>query len=293
MADLTFRKNKTTIVFALLLVISVSLMVFNAQFVKTAIITTFDAISYPFIWVSGEVYAIFSDTFETLSALETCEEELDEQKQMYLTAEYNQETIEALKIRIQKLEEQLLVKGLLDHNKRYDWGDNVAAEIVSFGSSNYFETIIVNKGSLDGIKVGMPVVANQDAKTAVVGKVAAVSAFYSRIDPLYQPTCRIGAISMESREHSILEGSGNRDHHAILKFIDQRADIAQGDIIVTYGEGSIFPRDIIIGTVTEIRENRMDRSKIAIVTPYIDFSKLEMVFILKREMDSELKELLE
>lgn len=171
--------------------------------------------------------------------------------------------------------------------------DSIPAIIISKDPDNWFRTIIINKGKSSGIKVNMPVIAFRGGQKAVVGKIIEARGSISRILPLISPNMKMGVKIQESAYPGILMGYSASSNICIMDYVSRDAQIRTGDIVVTSGQAGIFPQGIIVGTV--IRANLLETSSYqrVVVNPIIEYNQLEEVYVIKREPDPELTELLE
>ena len=158
---------------------------------------------------------------------------------------------------------------------------NIAAQIIGRDSDNIYSGITIDKGAMSGIRKNMPVIAIQNGSIGIVGKVVTVGLATSIVMPLYNSSCNISARIQNTRDLGLVTGSGSIDSPLSLEFIRKRMlqEIHFGDIVVTSGENGNYMRDIPIGSITKITVLDYDSSLQIEMEPIIDFSKLEMVFV--------------
>lgn len=152
--------------------------------------------------------------------------------------------------------------------------DYIAARVIGREQASLSKVILINKGSAQGLAVGMPVVA----QPGVIGRVTDVSWHSARVLLLIDESSNIDALVQRNRTQGIIRGAGSRG--CILKYVSKTQDVKEGDAVVSSGIGGVFPKGIIVGTV-----NHVDRQEAGLflkinVTPAIDFSKLEEVLII-------------
>ncbi|MBU1140708.1 MAG: rod shape-determining protein MreC [Proteobacteria bacterium] len=147
------------------------------------------------------------------------------------------------------------------------------ARVVGKDPSFWFQTLIVDRGSNDGVVVGMV------ARTSrgVVGQVVQVASNYSKILLANAPSSAIDAIVQKSRVRGILKGAGEEGY--VLHYVLKNADVSVGDSIVTAGIGGVFPSGITLGTVSRVHSNRRGMFLEIEVKPAVDFARLESLFI--------------
>jgi rod shape-determining protein MreC len=149
----------------------------------------------------------------------------------------------------------------------------LTARVVGKDPSFWFQTLIVDRGSNDGVVVGMV------ARTSrgVVGQVIQVANNYSKILLANAPSSAIDVIVQKSRVRGILKGAGEKGY--VLNYVLKNADVSVGDTIVTAGIGGVFPSGITLGTVSRVYSNRRGMFQEIEVEPAVNFACLESLFI--------------
>ncbi len=170
-------------------------------------------------------------------------------------------------------EENKRLRELLAFKKKNEF-ETISAQVIGKSATNWRYTIIIDRGSKDGIKKNMPVIVAD----GLVGQVTEVSGYASQVKLIIDPKSGVGAQLLESRETGIVEGEvgGNLS----LSFITREANINKGDAVVTSGLGGLYPKGIYIGLVEEVDQKSYSLYKEIIVSSPIDFSKLEEVMII-------------
>ena len=195
---------------------------------------------------------------------------------------------EELKAKISSLESELnnyreaylanqRLRELLGLKKSLSQWPTLAAEVITWDPSGWFQTITIDKGFLDGIQIGMPVV---NAK-GVVGKITALSRHYARALLLIDPNFAIDSYIQRNRVYGIV--SGYKNGMCRMQYVQQNQDVKEGDVVVTSGMAGYFPKGLPIGTITKIKINKAQLFQEIYVKPYVDFSKLEEVLVILKE----------
>lgn len=155
----------------------------------------------------------------------------------------------------------------------------VAAEVVAFDPSGWFKTIMVDKGSADGVGPGMAVV-NADG---VVGRTIEVSYHHSLVLLLIDRSSGVDALVQRSRDRGILKGGV--EGVCRLEFVVRNADVMTGDMVVTSGLAGAFPKGLILGQVSRIETKPGGQGMFQVieVAPAVDFDRLEEVLIILKE----------
>lgn len=170
------------------------------------------------------------------------------------------------------LEAQRLKK-LLSLTDDYNY-NFIPARVIGREQAALSKTILINKGTVQGLKAGMPVVV----PPGLIGRLVNVSWHASKVLLFIDENSNIDAIVQRTRIQGIISGAGSRG--LILKYISKTQDVQEGDVIVSSGMGGVFPKGLLIGQVSHV--DRLEASlflKIN-VAPFVDFSKLEEVLVL-------------
>lgn len=188
--------------------------------------------------------------------------------------EYMQRTNAAIRKENARLKEQL---GFADSIQQ----KTIPANIISRGADNLHTTIIIDKGSKDGIKKNMSVIAIQNGNVGVVGKVVSVGYTTAQIMSVYNTNCSISARMQNTRDIGLITGNGTEDKPLSMKYIKKRVigELHFGDIVVTSGENGNYLKEIPIGTISKVSILDYDTSLDIEIEPVINFSRLESVMV--------------
>jgi rod shape-determining protein MreC len=179
----------------------------------------------------------------------------------------------ALQQRIQELEAQnrslqsLLNLPTLPNHKK------IAAPVLARGADNWWQQLVIGKGSTDGIKTNSIVVA----PGGLVGRVMSVTLKTSRVLLVTDPTSEVGVTITRSRKVGMLRGRASR--YGVLDFFEKTPDIKMNDAIVTSTYSSLFPPGITMGRVTKLDLERLPTPQ-AIVEFAAPIENLEWVNVL-------------
>ncbi len=149
----------------------------------------------------------------------------------------------------------------------------VTANVVAVDESGVLRTITVDRGTRDGITVGMPVVTGQ----GLVGRVIKVSANAAQIMLVTEPSSAVSARLQTTRAEGTVRGT----HAGTLEMdmIPLDSQVTSGDLVITSGLGGNFPPDIVIGQVTSVRLADTGLNRVAQVHSLLNFDALEFVLI--------------
>ncbi|MEE4262552.1 MAG: rod shape-determining protein MreC [Desulfobacteraceae bacterium] len=150
----------------------------------------------------------------------------------------------------------------------------VAAEVIGKDPSAWFKTVIIDKGSADGLTRGLPVVMPQ----GIAGQVIEVSNHYSKVMLIIDRNSAVDALVQRSRARGVIKGEST--DRCRLDFALRKNDIRVGDTVVSSGLDGVYPKGLRIGIVAEVIEHDADIFHEVIITPFVDFEKLEEVLVI-------------
>lgn len=156
----------------------------------------------------------------------------------------------------------------------------ISAEVISSSISKQKNYLMVNKGSLHGIKVDMGVVS----PSGIVGTIIKVSENYSVIMPVINIRNKINGRIKKNDHIGNIEWDGQNYRKGLLTDIPTHVKLFEGDSIVTSGYSHIFPAGIAIGIVEEYYTNEGDKFNSARIRFSVDFNNLNFVYIIKNLM---------
>ncbi len=150
--------------------------------------------------------------------------------------------------------------------------DTTAAEVIAGAASPDFRTITIGKGSGDGLRTDMAVVA----PAGVVGRLILPSRRAAKVQLLIDRNAAAGAIVERSRAQGVVVGGGT--DRLRLQYVSSAADVKAGDLVVTSGIDGIYPKGFIIGAVESTAKGTGMYHDI-VVKPAVDFTSLETVLV--------------
>lgn len=153
--------------------------------------------------------------------------------------------------------------------------ERVTAVVIGRDTSPVFRSIIIDRGTDDGVLPGMPV----ESARGLVGQVFRASPRAAQVLLITDNISSIAARLSASRATGIVFGSGDSGP-LTMDWIDQEAQLEVGDVVLTSGLGGKFPPDLVIGRVVDAERNEADLFQHATVQPAVDFQELELVFVL-------------
>jgi len=174
----------------------------------------------------------------------------------------------------ERLSESQVLYALLDFARSNPQHEYVAATVIGREISPFIQYIIIDKGSNQGIRHGMPVVTQQ----GLVGRIDAVIANASRVQLISDSNSVVNVQLQSGKIEAQLRGTLTGE--VVLEMIPQDANIESGEVLLTSGLGGNYPANIFIGQVLSIRklENALFQS--ASIQPIVDFSSLNAVLVI-------------
>jgi rod shape-determining protein MreC len=201
-------------------------------------------------------------------ALRSVRQENETLKRQLATAQIQLQEQRAIADRTHGLERMLQLQEQLQLK-------TTVADVIAAGTTLDFRAVTINKGSRQGLKRDMAVVAPD----GVVGRIVATSPGAAQVQLLTDVNAAAGAIVERSRAQGIVVGSGDKGF--LLEKVSEVADIVVGDVLVTSGiEGifGVYPKGFVIGRVESLTRKGSAYDEIR-VRPAVDFSSLEEVLV--------------
>ena len=183
------------------------------------------------------------------------------------------------------LQELARLHALVRFDDKWDY-PIVTARVVGHNPGRFLTTLVINRGTSRGVKEDMPVFS----MNGLVGKVSKATLTHSRVQLLVDPNLKLSVLERRTRVVGFLESVDGRTLSAM---IPTHAGVRVGDTLITSGLGGIFPKGIPVGTVTQIRPSDLEVMQLMDVMPFQEFSSLEEVFVMGKEPEWVVQELLD
>ncbi len=198
---------------------------------------------------------------------------------------------EALKQRVQELEvelqnrESLLVengrlKSILELKEQTNY-KILPAQIIGRDPSAWFDTSIINRGSLDGVKLNMPIIT----KGGLVGRVSAVSPLTAQIHLITREKVSEGGVIGElgtSNALGVVSGTGKKELLQ-MGYVPGSVEVQIGGSVYTTGQEGIYPAGLKIGEIVEVRSGSATVPHHIFIKPSANFSAMQEVAVLLYE----------
>lgn len=160
-------------------------------------------------------------------------------------------------------------------NKDYEI---MPASVIKRDSSQDFYSFSIDVGTSNGVHSQDPVITEK----GLIGFISSANAVSSKVTTILSPDLQAGALDKRTKDNGIVAGNAlyTDDNKTTLSKIDANAKIKKGDIITTTGIGGIYPENLIVGKVSDIKYDKYDATKYAVVSPYEDIRKVTDVVVL-------------
>jgi rod shape-determining protein MreC len=148
-----------------------------------------------------------------------------------------------------------------------------AAAIIAASAAPDFRTVTIGKGTVQGIRADMAVMA----PAGVVGRIVTSTALASKVQLLIDRNAAAGALIERSRSQGLIIGSG--EELLRMEYVSEVADVAVGDAVVTSGIDGIYPKGLTIGRIESVEKSGGAYRRIT-VRAAVDFASLEDVLVI-------------
>lgn len=279
-------KNKLFIFLVIALVILGGLAAFTAgnraavTWVEDAINTVAQPIQRFSVRASNSIIDFFERVFKTSDA----DRENEQLKVRIAQYEIMENELNNLRQENQRLKE------LLDYADTVEEYERVTAPVIGRSQGIWFNQFTVGAGRNQGVEEDMAVING----AGLVGRVTSVSANTCKVTAIIDSTSDVSVIVERTRDYVFVRGlleAGGGDDTMELYFLPMGNDLVPGDVLVTSGADGVFPRGLSVGSVLEVSRSSEDaEDRDALVSPTVDFLRLEEVVILTHGPEEEEEE---
>lgn len=187
---------------------------------------------------------------------------------------------------IEELQEEVTeLKSTLDLNATLSEYSYVNATVVNRNIGYWYNTLVIDKGSKNGIEEGDAVITNQ----GLIGKIINVSNFSSTVKLLTSDDVSnkisIKITSDDGKYYGLLIGYNIKENVYNIEGITNSDKIEEGDMVSTTGLTDYFPGGILIGTVSKVVKDEYDLNSIIKVEPSVTFDDISIVTVLNRKAE--------
>lgn len=242
-------------------------------------------VGYVLIPIQSGINKVGLAVYNQLSDYSSLKDATEENKQLKeqiasLVEDNNRLQAESLELsRLRKLYQ--LDEEYMQYNK-------VGARVIAKDSGDWFQVFRVDKGSADGIKEDMNVIAGG----GLVGIVTDVGANYATVRAIIDDSSRVGSMALQSGSNCIVAGDLKLYKEGRLRITDiaKESDLKDGDKIITSNISSVFLPGILVGYASDITVDSNQLTKSGYLIPVAEFDTLQEVLIitdLKEDLNQE------
>ena len=229
--------------------------------------TALEAMLAPPAVALAKVSGVFADAWGFISEIGTLRTE-----NQRLSAEVARLREENARLR-PDAQENTRLRALLGFKQQLPYR-SLAGRIVGRDPSQWFSTVLVDRGASEGVMRDDPVITSD----GVVGHVIETAGSWARVLLVADPRSAVSVVLDRSREVGVVVGQGRSDLK--VTYLSREADVKAGDLVLTSGLGPIYPKGLPVGTVVSVSRTTMFQE--AVVHPTSDLGHLEDVLIVLR-----------
>lgn len=175
---------------------------------------------------------------------------------------------------LEELGESRIIRELFNRAAETPQYRRITANVIGSDTNPALQSILLDKGFDDGVRVGMPV----EAARGLVGQVYRVTNNASMVALLTETASAIPVRLGTTRATGMLRGAG-RGALPTIDWIALQYEVEVGEMVMTSGLGGKFPENLVIGRVIDVERNEAELFQRAVIQPAVDFNSVEIVFI--------------
>ncbi len=170
------------------------------------------------------------------------------------------------------------LKTQLDITEERPDNKSLAASVIGRDPNDVFSGFSIDKGTLEGISAGDPVITSR----GLVGVVTQAYTTTSKVSCLLSEDVKVAAVCVDRRESGVVGSDIMTASSGLLRlnYLSSDTQLQEGDIITTSGAGGAYPKDIRIGVVKSVEKSENDVSKYAVIEPCEDLTEVKDVFVI-------------
>ena len=235
----------------------------------SAIETTASYIMYPFLRTYECAISPFAAWCQHKNSIYALQDQIKELQQKSDALEKENIGLQASAVLYQDISE------MIEFRKRYEVRDLVLGHVLLKNFQDQEHYMLVNRGSRDQVHVNMVAVCNN----CLVGRVVEVYPWYCKILLITDQWNKIAAVTGDTKVKGIYEGRNSEK--AFLNYVQHFTTPKLDELVFSTGEGLIYPQGFCLGKISEIIQG--DIYHAVTITPIIDFSTIEYVYIIQEQ----------
>ncbi len=238
--------------------------------------------NYIFLPMQKGIDIVGESIMETGETAKTKEELIAENEA--LTKQVEQLTTQLTNMQLQQKELERLTT-LFELAEDYRKYDTTGARVIARGNSNWFSTFTVDKGTHDGIEVDMNVIAG----SGLVGIVTSVGPNYAVVRSIIDDSANVSGMVLDTSDNCIISGDlkmmTESNMIALTELSDADDEVDIGTAVVTSNISNKYLPGILIGYISDLKNDANDLTKSGTITPVVDFMHLQEVLIIKEKKE--------
>ena len=221
---------------------------------------------------SASVSASFSGLFDRMFRSGEILEENERLKEENRRLTQRQLEFDKYKLENEQLKEYLDIK---EKNPDFDFE---TAFVIGRDPNDRFYAFTIDKGSLDGISLHDPVITED----GLVGLVVEVGPTYAKVATILDVMLEISSYDSRTKDIGITTGRIDLAEEGLcqLTLLQRESGASAGDIVITSNVGGLYPKDLVIGTIREVRTESHGISLYAVIEPAVDVRTVKDVLVI-------------
>lgn len=211
----------------------------------------------------------------------------DKLQREYETLEMTNEELSLKLSGVEETEqENARLKVLLDAQDAYESLDPIYAKVIARDPGQWFDTFTINRGTTHGVTEGMSVVTG----AGLVGYVYEAGLTYAKVLTIIDTRSAVAVLVQRTRDNGVMRGEvteASDSAECYTYYLPNVNNILPGDVIVTSGTDSLYPKGLTIGEVIAVSQETSSDGSYAIVSPYVDFRHVEEVLVLRTVVETQ------
>lgn len=194
-----------------------------------------------------------------------------------------------LKLQLVGMEEESIendrLKSLLNAKESDSGQDRVYARVIAREPGVWFDMFTINVGTTSGIAQNMAVVTGD----GLVGRIYEVGANYAKVLSLIDSRSAVACLIERTRDNGVMRGkieTYSETPECNMYYLPAVSDVAPGDVVLTSGVDTLFPKGIKVGTVTQVSRQQDSSERFIVVMPSADFQHIEDVLVLRTVVET-------
>ena len=266
MISLTTRQ--TIILIAVFLITSISLIALDQQHHLDAARSPAETLIRPF-------ERAMSQAGRSIRGLGNRSPSATEQQLQQVTAE--RDKLLAENARLNGLQAQINdLQKQLDFKQSNPGLTVLTSSVVGQDPNGTTRSMVINRGSNDGVKIGMAVIS----PNFFVGQVTNVSPDQAKVTMATDSSSQVGAMLQSNGANGVLFGEWQSGGQMQLKYLDPSTTVTEGEVVVTSSRTARVPQGLVVGKVSAIHRNVQSDELNVDVVPLIDFNNLQSVMVI-------------